>query len=393
MTINKAQQVFPRTEYLRRLAAVKSEMARREIDALVVSFDRNMNYLTGYTARSGYIPQGLVVSSQEEEPTIILRKMDAPAAHHQTFLARDRVIGYPESLIGNPEKDGYDAVIDFVQDLGAVDRSIGLEFGNLPTPTLDKFRLRLPQAKIVDFTSVITWIRMIKSDLEIALMREAAAITDAGIRRASEVIRSGVREADAAAEIVATLARGANGKAGTSLASFWMNSSPRAGTSHLTWSDDLFRDDSQVNLEIAGVRYTYTAPVSRTFSIGRPSDRLRRVHEAQIDGLEAALDTIRAGRTCSDVAQAAHRALAKHSVQKESRYGYPVGIDWTEQTASLMEGDMTVLKPNMTFHVHLGNWIDEDFGVMVSQCIRVTETGVEVLTKAPLKLIELPSAA
>lgn len=393
MTINKAHQMFPRSEYLRRLAAVKSEMARRQIDALVVSFDRNMNYLTGYTARSGYIPQGLVVLIHEEEPTIILRKMDAPAAHHQTFLSRDKVVGYPESLIGSRQKDGYDAIIDFVQEAGAANRGVGLEFGNLPPPAVDKFRSRLPQAKILDFTSVITWIRMVKSDLEISLMREASAITDAGILRAAEVIRPGVREADAAAEIVATLARGANGKPGTSLASFWMNSSPRTGTSHLNWSDDVFRVDSQINLEIAGVRYTYTAPMSRTFSIGRPSDRLRRVHDAQIAGLEAALETIRAGRTCSDVAQAAHRALAKHGVQKESRYGYPVGIDWTEQTASLKEDDMTVLKPNMTFHVHLGNWIDEDFGVMVSQCIRVTESGVEVLTKAPLKLIELPSAA
>ncbi|MDA9489702.1 M24 family metallopeptidase [Bradyrhizobium sp. CCBAU 11361] len=392
MAINKAPQAFPRTEYLRRLAAVKAEMGRRDIDALVVSFDRHMNYLTGYTARSGYVPQGLVVSTREEEPTIILRQMDAPAAHHQTFLQRDKVIGYPEALIGNPEKDGYDSVIDFLHEVGAANRAVGLEFGNLPPAAVEKFKARLPKAKIVDFTGAITWIRMIKSDLEIAFMKDAAAITDAGMMRAAEVIRPGVREADAAAEIVATLARGTNGKAGTSLANFWMNSSPRTGTSHLTWSDDVYRVGSQINLEVAGVRYTYTAPMSRTFSIGRPSERLHRVHEAQLAGLDAALGAFRPGSTCSDIAQAAQRALEKHGVHKESRFGYPVGIDWTETTASLKEGDMTVLKPNMTFHLHLGNWVDEDFGVMVSQCIRVTDSGVEVLTKTPLKLFELPSA-
>lgn len=105
---------------------------------------------------------------------------------------------------------------------------------------------------------------------------------------------------------------------------------------------------------------------------------------------KAALEIVRAGCTCSDVAQAIHRAIGKPGVKKESRCGYPVGIDWTEQTASLKEGDMTVLKPNMTFHLHLGNWtIDEDFGYVISDTFRVTEAGVEVLTQASRKLFEL----
>src|SRR5206468_12168337 len=87
-TISKGPQAFPRTEFLRRLAAVKLEMARRDIDALVVSDINNITYLTGYTALSGYVPQGLVVSIHEEEPTFILRRMDAPAAIHQTFMGR-----------------------------------------------------------------------------------------------------------------------------------------------------------------------------------------------------------------------------------------------------------------------------------------------------------------
>ncbi|WP_245266072.1 M24 family metallopeptidase [Mesorhizobium sp. L103C119B0] len=149
---------------------------------------------------------------------------------------------------------------------------------------------------------------------------------------AAEVIRDGVREADAIAEIVATLVHGANGKSGTSLAIPHLCSSPRTGASHITWSEDVFRQGSQINLEISGVRHGYTAPISRTFSIGRSSERLRRVHEAQVAGLEAALSTIRAGRTCSDVAEAAYRAIERLGFKKESRCGYPVGIDWTEPT-------------------------------------------------------------
>lgn len=390
MTISKAPQAFPRAEYLRRLAAVKSGMAQRDIDVLVVTEAANITYLTGYTAKSPNDPKGLVVSIRQEEPTLILRKMDTPAALHQTFLERDKVLSYPEALMGNPHMDGYDALIEFLHDVGLANRAVGLELGGLLAPSASKFRTRLSQARFVDCTGAITWIRMVKSDLEISLMKEAAAIADAGIMRAAEVIRPGVREADAIAEIVATLARGANGKPGTWIATPFLCSSPRTGTSHITWSEDAFREGSQINLEIAGVRHGYTAPISRTFSIGRPSDRLRRVHEAQVAGLEAALDTVRPGCTCSDVAQTIHRTIERLGIKKESRCGYPVGIDWMERTASLQEGDMTVLKPNMTFHLHLGNWmIDEEFGYVISETIRVAECGVEVLTSALRKLFEL----
>lgn len=389
MSVSKGRQVFPRTEYLRRLAAVKAEMVKREVEALVVTFDRSINYLTGYTARSAYVPQALVISVHEEEPTLILRLMDVPAGIHLTFLERNQIIGYPESLVGNPEKDGYDAVIDFLHEAKLTSRGIGLEMGQLPARAAENFKKRLPGAKFVDCTHVVTWIRVIKSDLEIALMKEAAAIADAGMMRAADVIRPGVHEADAVAEILSTLARGANGKRGTGIANIFMCSSPRTGTSHIIWSDDIFRQGSQVNLELGGVRHTYTAAVMRTFSIGKPSDRLRRLHEAEVAGLDAALDKVRPGATCSDVAEAFNRTIGKLGFQKESRCGYGIGIDWNEAVTSLKEGDMTVLRPNMTFHLMLGNWIDEDFGYVLSETFRVTDSGADVLTQVPRQIFEI----
>ncbi|MER9364287.1 Xaa-Pro peptidase family protein [Mesorhizobium sp. M0500] len=389
MTISRGPQAFPRSEYVRRLAMAKSEMARRDIDALVVSDQHNITYLTGYTAHSGYVPQALVVSMHEEEPTFILRRCDAPAAVHHCFMERDKIIAYPESLIGNPEKDGYDPIIDFLKDSGHANCGIGIELYSLPAQSAEKFRRRLPEARIVDCTKAVTWIRLIKSDLEIEVMREAAAISDAAILRAAEVIRPGVREADAVAEIAGTLIRGVNGKPGTKLATISLCSSPRTGTCHINWSEDVFRAGSQINLELGGTRHGYCAGLMRTYSIGAPSARLRRVHEIQAAGLEAALEAVRPGATCSDVANAFYRTIEKQGLEKETRCGYAHGIGWIEPTASLKGDDMTELKPNMTFHLMLGNWIEEDFGYVSSETFRVTDSGVEVLTTAPRKIFEI----
>jgi Xaa-Pro dipeptidase/ectoine hydrolase len=50
---------------------------------------------------------------------------------------------------------------------------------------------------------------------------------------------------------------------------------------------------------------------------------------------------------------------------------------------------MTQLQTNMTFHLMLGNWVDEDFGYVISETFRVTPSGGEALTTAPRKLFEL----
>ncbi|RWL09259.1 Xaa-Pro peptidase family protein [Mesorhizobium sp.] len=388
MPISKLPQVFPRAEFLRRLAAVKDEMAKRDVEALVVTDNAHITYLTGSTARS-FDTRGLVVSAREEQPTFILRWMDVPAAFQETFLDRDKVIGYPEELMGNPSKNGYDAVIDFLLEAGLADGRVGLEMGTLTVHSAEKFRARLQQAQIEDFSDIITSIRSVKNDLEIAVMKEAAAIADAGILHAAKVISPGMREADAIAEIVGALARGANGKPGTWITTPFLGASSRIGSPHVTWSEDVFGQGSQINLEIAGVRHGYTAPICRTFSIGKPSDRLLRIHEAQLAGLEVGLNSVRAGAVIGDVAHAIHRATERLGFKKRSRPGYGIGIDWMERTLSLQEGNLSVLKPNMTFHLHLGTWVEEDFGYSISESIRVTESGVEVLTKVPRELFVL----
>ncbi|WP_441258726.1 M24 family metallopeptidase [Bradyrhizobium sp. 521_C7_N1_3] len=387
MAIPKGPQVFPRSEYLRRLTAVKEAMKKRDVEALVVTTSANITYLTGYTSKSAYIPQGLIVELSEEEPTFFTRRMDAPAAIHQMFVDRGRIFGYPEDLIANPERDGFDVIVEFLHEKRLATRGIGLELGYLAARTAEKFKTRAPDAKLVEFTNVVSWIRGVKSDLEIALMREAAVIADAGMLRAREVIRPGVKEADAAAEIISTLVRGADGKSGTELASFFLCASPRTSTCHIPWSDDSFRPGSQVNLEFGGVRHGYVSALMRTVSIGKPSDRVRALHEAEVAGLDAALAAVKPGASCGDVAVAFNSTLEKHGFRKESRCGYAIGIEWTEPTASLKVGDPTILKPNMTFHLMLGNWVDEDLGYVISETFRVTETGVETFSKLPREII------
>ena len=91
------------------------------------------------------------------------------------------------------------------------------------------------------------------------------------------------------------------------------------------------------------------------------------------EGLEAALEELRPGRTGADAHRAFTRAIGRHGFTKESRIGYSIGIgyppDWGERTVSLRADATTVLAPGMAFHVILGMWMD-GWGYETSEPVR-----------------------
>jgi Xaa-Pro aminopeptidase len=378
---------FPRTEFLERLRRTKLQMEKRGVEVLLVTDGSAIVYLTGYTGESSYVPQLLLVQADVEEPTLYLRPMDVSGVLHTGFLAADHVIGYPESYVGNPDRSPFDFMIDAIVGMRLNGKRLGLDFGAVSGTTLGRFQKAFPDGRIVDVGNLVDWVRIVKSAAEVALIRQSAAICDAAVARAAEVVRPGVRECDAVAEVTAALIRGTPEHGAHRVVNPLMPSGTKTGTAHLTWTDTPYRAGTSVNVELGAFRYRYAAAIMRTISLGRPSDRLQRLHDSTVEGLEAALTAARPGATCGAVAEAFGKVSARNGFPKESRCGYPIGIDWLEPSASLRVGDRTELVPNMTFHLMLGMWVATDFGLVFSETFRITENGSESLSKTPRRLI------
>lgn len=385
MSIPKAAAAFPRSEYIRRLAATKARMAEVGVDVLLVTSSSNIAYLTGYVPDTSYVPQWLVVNAAQEEPDLCLRPIDEPAGVHSTFLARERVSSYSEDCIGQAGVSAYDHMYRQFESVLGKGR-IGVELQSLSYPAATELRERIGADRTVDCSLLVDWVRLVKSDLEIEVMRKAAHVSDMTIQRAGELIGEGARELDVAAEMVGVQIRGLPEHGSVSLAMPLINSTPRTGTPHFHWVDTVYAAGTQINIEIGGTLHRYAAGLMRTFHVGPPPERLRRIHAAEVEGMEQALAAARPGATCADVAGAFHAAINRHGFEKASRCGYAIGINWLETTASLNMFDHTVLQPNMTFHLMLGNWIDEDFGYTISETFRITDTGSESFARTPRDL-------
>lgn len=370
---------FDRSEFTTRIRKTKARMEAAGIDVLCVVNPGNMYYLTGYLGESAYVPQTVILALTEDEPWIILRMQDTHSAATTVFMAPERIIGYSESYIGDLDKNGFDFFAERIEEWGFGSARIGIEEADrFFTANAWKGLLRgLPNARFKDATAVATGARLVKSAAELALMQQAAAISDKAIETAYNVIRPGVRECDAAAEIYGALLRGA-GNYGGDLAdspAVSMPSGINTGASHLNWTDQPYPANTPINIELAGCRHRYAAPIARSLHLGKAPEMMLTLHKATRNGIEAVLDVLKPGMLCQDAAFIFQREIGKFGFEKKSRVGYALGIDWLEPSASLKEGDMTVLEPNMTFHLLGGMW-ENGYGCVLSEPIRITENGV-----------------
>ena len=375
---------FTTEEYKLRLKKVQALMQEKDIELLISQDPSNMNYLTGYDAWSFYYAQCVIVHVNLEEPICFVRNQDAGGAYIKTYLKDENIIQYQEKYIHTWPLHPYEALVDLIKDRKWDKLSIGLEMDShyFTAYSYEKIKKGLPNAKILDCERLVNWVRVIKSNTEIKFMKAAAQISQLGMKKAFEVINPGVRQCDAVAEIYSTLIKGTPEFGGDYSSIVPMIPSGKGtSASHLTWSEDKFREGEASIIELSGVNKKYHCPMARTVLLGKPDQKKIDTMQKTNEALQAGIDKVKPGNTADDVAQAFWRILDKYGIEKTSRTGYSIGIgyppDWGEHTLNISKGDMTVLQPNITFHMiavmQFGNW-----GVEASEAIRVTETGHEL---------------
>lgn len=384
--------LFNLAEYETRLRLVKERMSQQGIDVLVVADPANMNYLTGYDGWSFYVPQVIVVAQSRPEPVWIGRSQDGNGARLTCWIGESSIKPYADHYIQSSTEHPMAYVAQVLQEEHLDQARIGVEMDAyyFTAASYQRLKASLPHARFTDVTLLVNWVRIVKSDQEVAYIRRAAAIVTQAMHTALQEIRPGVREADAAAEVFRSQIRGTNEFSGDYPAIVpLMPSNARTGAAHLTWTNRRYEHGDAVNIEIAGCVNRYHAPLSRSAVIGKPSQRLSDLADVVVEGVDVALAAVKPGLTCGEVEEAWQRVIQRYGYSKDSRLGYSVGLnyppDWGEHTASLRAGDPTVLQPNMVFHMIAGMWLD-GYGLEVSEAFVVQPAGCEVLAHVERKL-------
>lgn len=375
---------FERQEYLQRIAETKRKMRAEGMDCLMVIDVSNIYYLCGYEGNSGYVPQGLIIVHDEEEPRLILREQDVGG--ESSFLHQKNIFSYPEDYIAHPRAHAYEHFGDLFRGWGIASKTFGVEIPQLDAISYQRLQSALPNVRWLNAHNLVTWQRFKKSPAELHYMKQAGQIADNAMRVAIEKSVVGTRECDVAAEIMAAQIRGLPEFGGSRpLTPHMPTGNPRTAGAHLTWTDAKLVPGAVTNVELGGFRHRYVTGLSRTIVQGKPEDRLVRLHQATLEGVNAVFDNVKAGWCCEEIEALFRKTTRKHGVEKKSRVGYAIGIDWMEKTASNRQGDKTVLEPDMTMHLMAGMWYD-DWGYVLSETFRVTDANITSFSKLPREL-------
>ena len=384
---------FSREEYSLRVKKTLDSMASKNIDTLLVADPANIYYLCGFDAWSFYMPQTMIISSKLDEPICFVRQMDVGGAYIQTYLKDENIIAYPEKLVHMPPRHPYEYLVEVIKDKKLDNGVIAVEMdAHYFTATChSKLVDGLSNCKLIDSGFLVNWVRFIKSDKEIEYMHQAARNVEVGMQAAIDHINVGTRQCDAAAAIYGGLIKGMEGFGGDypSIAPM-LPTGQGTSAAHLTWSNELFKENEATVIEISGAYKRYHCPMARTVFLGKEDQEKLDVMNKTIEALEEGKAAIKAGVTADSVAQRFWKVLDKYNIKKDSRTGYSIGAgfppDWGERTLNISKDDPTILETNCTFHMiavmQMGDW-----GVEASDAIRVTDKGFEVLSDFSKELV------
>mgnify|MGYP001199490273 FL=1 len=384
---------FSHEEYSLRVKKTLDSMASKNIDTLLVADPANIYYLCGFDAWSFYMPQTMIISSKLDEPICFVRQMDVGGAYIQTYLKDENIIAYPEKLVHMPPRHPYEYLVEVIKDKKLDTGVIAVEMdAHYFTATCySKLVDGLSNCKLIDSGFLVNWVRFIKSDKEIEYMHQAARNVEVGMQAAIDHINVGTRQCDAAAAIYGGLIKGMEGFGGDypSIAPM-LPTGQGTSAAHLTWSNELFKENEATVIEISGAYKRYHCPMARTVFLGKEDQEKLDVMNKTIEALEEGKAAIKAGVTADSVAQRFWKVLEKYNIKKDSRTGYSIGAgfppDWGERTLNISKDDPTILETNCTFHMiavmQMGDW-----GVEASDAIRVTDEGFEVLSDFSKELV------
>ncbi|NIY69401.1 M24 family metallopeptidase [Streptomyces malaysiensis] len=371
--------VFPAVEYERRLAALRTTLKAKDLDAVVVHTPENVCYLSGHATPGYYTYQCLIVTA-DGDAALLMRETETVNAAQTTYF--ERINGFADSF------DPIRATVDLLGELAPGARAVGMEARSwfLPPEPFGRLNALLNEAgcEVTHIDEALAAARLVKSPLEIEQIRAAARSTNAGMAAAAAAAVPGASERDVAAAAFSGLISSGSEYFGMEP---FVASGPRAGTIHASWTDRVIGRDEAVLLEMSATVGRYNAPLMHTVWAGTLTGEAAAMATACADARAAALAEVRPGGSPAAAHTACKAAIADaglaHTYRKRS--GYSVGIafapDWGEgHLLSLGENEQRLFEPGMVVHVVPTLRVKDGAGIGLSATVLVTDTGHEVLT-------------
>ena len=247
---------------------------------------------------------------------------------------------------------------------------------------------------------------MLKSDAEVALIRQSARWCEHAHRLLQEYTRPGTTEAEVSLRVAMETTLAMLGELGDSFGGQLASSDgasagyrgqigKRSAWAHAIAHNIEFADGDVLVSETSAPVWGYNAELERAMVIGTPTDEMRRLFEHTVAAQQIAFGVMRPGVTCGDVDRAVLSYFEANELLPYWRQhtGHAIGLR-NHEAPFLDVGDETQIEAGMVFTIEPGLYDEEIGGFRHSDTVLVTPDGIDVLTDYPsdLESLTLPAA-
>ncbi|MFH0754920.1 MAG: Xaa-Pro peptidase family protein [Candidatus Omnitrophota bacterium] len=344
-----------------RLQALIAGFSRHEVDAVLITNETDIRYLTQYPAHDAW----LLVTPRQAFYITDSRYIDEVKKE----IAGVVPVKFEKSIFVETVALAYKAGI----------KCLGVEERHLTV--YEHKRLKSfynKEISMVPVDDLVSSLRMIKDKKEISLMREAIGINLSAYQAIEPLIKPGVSEQDVLGHLeIFIRERGVKFSFDPIIAS-----GPNSAYPHARVTSRKFRSNEPVLVDLGIDVKGYKSDLTRMFFLGRMPTSFADVLSVLQDAQHEAFKMICPGVLSKDVDEVVRKYLGKHELASRFTHslGHGVGLDIHEEP-KLSRASEVVLQENMVFTVEPGVYFPGKYGMRLEEMVLVTKKGCEVLSR------------
>jgi Xaa-Pro dipeptidase len=275
------------------------------------------------------------------------------------------------------DEDPYVLVAQGLKDLGLTGGKLGIE-ERVTFVFSDGLRKANPGFETVSATPVTAGCRAVKSAAELKLMQLANDVTLSIYEAAWKSVAPGITNRQVSEWIGAAYTQvGFPGDASCQVDVY-------SALPHGSIQPQVLKEGSLVLIDDGCLVEGYQSDISRSFTVGKATDKMKHVFEVVHRAQAAALAAAKPGAACGSVDAAARKVIDEAGfgpgyAHFSHRVGHGIGMDGHEWPY-LVKGNPKLLEAGMTFSDEPGIYLRGEFGVRLEDDMHITEDGAKLFT-------------
>ncbi|MDD5483335.1 MAG: Xaa-Pro peptidase family protein [Kiritimatiellae bacterium] len=378
-------------EFKRRHTEARRKINERKLDALLVHSDEaefaNVRYFSDYWPI--FESAGVFIPAEGDATLLIGPESETFARDHSVIKDIKKILYYRESAEPNYPGitlDKFEDIFKSANNGKGVKRLGVAGYTAMPVTIYEAMRQALPNAEIIRADDIMYEMRMIKSEPEIAMLREAFRISDLAVADVLDHIRPGMTELQAVGLAQESFYRnGAEYEAHPTYVLSGPNSSHAIGRP----GHRVIQQGDLVQLNIGARVGGYSPSIGVPICMGKMDAKMRDLVAFGLEAHVKTMEWMKAGVPAGTVAASFFEFVKKRGYEKNLLYGPCHGLGMMEVERPWMETTSTYpLRENMTFQVDTFLYCPQ-YGLRWETGARITASGVEAFSGKFRKIIEI----